>query len=803
MTPAYAQIDADVFALDVDALSDVQIKQLLFKAREAGYTEQDLYLLARSRGVSESEVLKLSERIADLDKQKIDVVRETPIQENDPPPATNEPIDEGLPYFGYDLFSSAGNELFFASIENTAPPSDYVLGPTDYIVINVYGESEKSYAEIINSSGFVMLRNVGPVYLSGLTMRKAQDRVKVSLGTVYKDLVAADPKTFVQLSLAQVRTINVNLVGALKKPGSYTISGLSTVYNAIYAAGGPTVEGTLREVKVLRKNKLIATLDYYDFLLNGLTDNNVRLDNDDVIIVGPHINRVTINGAVKRPGIYEMKDGETFDDLLKYTGGFNAYAYKERISVTRNGAKEKLVSDILIEQFKLFEVKAGDEYEIGEVLNRYENRVTINGSVYRPGNYAISEGLTLKSLVERAEGLTGDAFLGRATLRRQRENLKYDLISIDLGGVMSGAIEDIPLEREDEITVLSIHNLDTEKFVRISGEVKQPGVHPYSDQMTLNDLVFLASGFRESASTGTIEIARRPARQSVDNLSKIFTVGIDSALNISDNEIELMPFDHVIVRRNPNFFREKSVQIFGEVNFPGTYVLASEGERVSSLIQRAGGKRKLAYLEGATLLRKTEFYVKGGDESADSELDFIYDDFVQDENVELTTRAKQERLKQLAKNNPFLEGIEIEEVESIALNMDAILLKPGSSADLVLEEGDIINIPKELTTLRLRGRVLYPNTVRFVDGKGLKYYIGKAGGFGTRALKKRTYVVYANGEVSRTRGFMFFRQYPVPEPGAEVIVPVKPLKVPIKPSEFIGITSGLATIALLITQIVQ
>lgn len=800
----FAQIDqSDLFNLQIDQLSDIQIRQLIYKAREAGYTAADIVQLARARGIPEDEILALQDRIAELEETK------TPEQERleietkelrsilevaEPPPKTE--------YFGYEMFDVRYGRLSFESSLSIPVPKNYVLGPKDFVVINIYGESEKNYSEVINSSGYIFLRNIGPIYLSGLNLIEAERRVKSKLGAVYKELVSNDPKTFMQFSLGGVRSLSVSLTGELKRPGTYTVNGLSTVFNAVYLSGGPTTDGTMREVKLFRDSKLVASVDYYDFLMNGESAQNLRLKEGDIINVGPFLNRVTIEGAVKRPGKYELKDDETFEDLLYYAGGFAADAYQERISVTRNTDTEKVVSDIFKDQFKLFYSKAGDKYVVGTVLDRYENRVTIEGAIYRPGEYALVEGLTVKQLIKRAEGLKGDAFLSRAQLLRERDDLNSEVISLDLGKILNDEAEDIVLEREDRLKILSIHDLGFEKQVQISGEVKQPGIHEFSEGMTLNDLIFLANGFNEAASTGTIEISRRPGRQSSDNLAEVIQVSIDSTLEKTSEEVNLMPYDHVIVRRNPNFFVEKSVLIYGEVLYPGKYILSSEQERISDLIIRAGYTKSAAYLKGVTLLRKTEFY-RNSDEGVIEESETGEETADQDANLDLTTKAKQERLRQLSKNNPFLEGIEIEEVESIALNMEAILKEPGSSADLVLEEGDIINVPKELTTIRLRGRVLYPNTVRFEDKKGLKYFIGKAGGFGARAMKKRTYVVYANGEVSRTKGFFFFRKYPVPEPGAEVIVPVKPLKVPIKPGEFIGITSGLATIALLITQIVQ
>lgn len=806
-----AQDSDDFFQFRADEVSDDQIRQLLRRANEAGYTEQDLFIYAQSQGIPDNEILILQQRIADLDR----VERQEAIATEAPAEAVEKVVmadvpPESMEYFGYDLFQRTGAVSFETSVLSEVP-DNYVIGPNDELTINIYGESERNYQEEVSSRGYLLLRNIGPIFLSGLTLKQAEKKIRNSLSTIYTDLSSDDPRTFAQLSVSKVRSISVNLVGELQTPGTYTVNGLSTVFNAVYAAGGPTLDGTLRDIRVFRQDKLIATLDYYDFLLNGSSGANIRLRNDDLILVGTYQNRVMIKGEVKRPGIFEMKDGEAFDDLLNYAGGFTAAAYRDRISVIRNTRNDKVISDLFNEQFQIFETKAGDEYTVGQILNRYENRVMIAGSVFRPGNYALTEGLTVTKLIERAEGLKGEAFLGRALLTRTNEDLNSDVIALDLGAILSGDMPDITLTREDRIDVLSIHELSEDRYVEISGEVKYPGIYTYSDGLSLNDLILQASGLTELASEGSIEIARRPDVQSTDRLSDIFLESIQADLTISNGEFQLEPFDHVIVRRDPNFYQEKKVQIFGEVKFPGDYVLTSEGDRISDVLNRAGGIKNTAYLKGATLLRKTEFFndeedIYGSESRPGSVESGLFDAFLigreASQNLDVTTQAKQQRLEELSRNNPFLD-IEIRETESIALDMDAILSKPGGFHDLILEEGDIINLPKELKTIRLRGRVLYPNAVRYEDGKSLKYFIGKAGGFGNRANKKQTYVVYANGEVSRTRGFIFFKSYPRPEPGAEVIIPTKPLKVPIKPSEFIGITSGLATIALLITQILQ
>ena len=832
----FSQGSLDLQNTKVDDLSDAQIQSLLTKAKSMGYGESDIYVLAQSQGVSASELVKLKARIEEInrseDKKEDNQNKNKALVNKSQPKRTSKKIVGSIP-FGYDLFNPDTQNLSFETNLNIPTPQDYVIGPRDEIIINIYGASEKNYQEPVNVRGYLLLPNIGPVFLSGLTVAQAAEKVRGRLSAVYTDLGSSDPKTFMQLSIAAVRNLKVNIVGEVKMPGTYTVNGLATVFNAIYLSGGPTTNGTLREIKVYRKNKLITSIDYYDFLVKGITETNIRLQSDDIIMVGPTINRVTISGQVKRPGIFEMREGETFKDLLAYAGGFTEEAYREKIRVYRNNDKERLVSDIFIGQHNIFEVKAGDSYDVDKILDRYANRVVIKGAVYRPGNYALTDNMTVRDLIKRADGLMGDAFMDRAIIVRSKSDFSTETINISLKDLMTYGKGDEVLKREDVLQILSIYDVKEETYVKISGEVNKGGVFPYSENLTVQDLIFMAGGFTLAAEPSSIEISRQPKIQSADSMAQVMLVSLDEGLKVMDNnggEVVLSPYDHVFVRRNPNYYPESTVELVGQMQFPGKYTLLSKGDRISDLIKRAGGLRPDAYIKGATLLRKTEFFhsentlearkedlggiletldstfVSEADEKLVSE---IYEElnnnylFPDNDEVNLATSAKRERLNEIARINPYLQGLDIKRSESIAVNLEKILKYSGSKEDLILEDGDIISIPKELKTIRMRGKVLYPNTVRYESGKSLKHYIDKAGGFDGRAQKSRTYVVYANGEVSRTKQFLWFRTYPKPEPGSEVIVPVKPLKIPLKPGEIVGLTSGLATLAVLVTQLIQ
>ncbi|MEM9324888.1 MAG: SLBB domain-containing protein [Bacteroidota bacterium] len=820
----------------MDDLSDDQLRALMGRAASSGYSEQEIYTLAEQRGYSAVEIIKLRERVRALKSQETVASAPAEVMQDPPQGTRRRPKDSvriaPLQYFGYDFFNANNTELSFEPNLYVPPTDDYVLGPRDKFAVYLYGASEKNQGVEVNASGFVVLDNIGPIFVSGLTFGEARDRIKMRLGKYYEDLLSRNPQTFLEISMSQVRTINVNLVGEVRTPGTYSVNGFTTVFNALYAGGGPTKNGTLRAIKVIRNGEPVATVDYYDFLMSGNTKSNITLKDDDIILVGSHLGRVRVFGEVNRPAIYEIEEGESVEDILSYAGGFTSEAYRDRIGLTRKNGVDKSVADVFASQYQVFRLDDGDELFVGKILDRYTNRVSIKGAVYRPGQYALEEGLTLSKLLNRADGLTGDAFTGRALITRTKPDLSTETISVALDELLSSGLGDIPLQREDVIQVLSTYDLQEELFVQISGEVNRPGSYRYSANMNVTDLLFLAQGFKESAATGNVEVSSRPDNQNRGNLAeiRILSVSKDLELVSEDQDLMLKPFDHVFVRRNPDYFEEKTIQITGEVQFPGKYALVSEEERISDIIGRAGGLLGSAYVPGANIIRETEYFRVENDvlkrqeyllatlQSMDStnlteaDIKFIEEVFQEldnaglqpiEENEGLASAAKRARLIELAQRNPFLGGLDLKRSESIALDLASILNSPKGAEDFFLESGDIINIPRELKTIRLRGKVLYPNAVRYEPRRSLKHFIDKAGGFDTRAKKSKTYVVYANGDVSRTSSFLFFRSYPRPEPGSEVIIPAKPPKIPLKPGEVVAITGGLATIGLIVTQLIQ
>lgn len=842
---ADAQSMADIQSIKVDDLTDAQIRELIRRANDAGLTEFELIQMARLRGVPETELEKLRERIENMEfsvaggRPGATPSKREPRKQND-----LSEISQGLfksqsdlemlfeeapsPYFGGDIFYNKRRRLSFEPNLNIATPKNYVLGPGDLVYVDVYGQSEKYYEATVSADGFVLLDNVGPVSVSGKTIEEATNIIRNRLSAFFADMNGPSPRTFMQVTLGNVRTIKVHLVGELRLPGTFTLSAFSTVFNALYAAGGPNDNGTMRAIKVVRNNKTVAEVDIYDFLVNGKANLNFQLQDQDVILVAPFLSRVTVTGEVKRPKIFEVKEGESFAQLLSYAGGFTDEAFQDRVSVTRVLGSERAVSDIFKDQFGIFTVKGGDQYSIGKVLNRFTNRVQIKGAVFREGNYALSEGLTLKQLIKNAEGIRGDAYLDRATILRTYEDLSTEVIQVNLRELMAGNTPDVALKREDVVRVSSIYDLQEEYYVQINGEVKNPGTFPYSKQMTVEDLIILAGGLKESANTQDVEIARRAGTEGVGTFSELIPVAINTDLSLRENPQYLQPFDNVSVRRKSNFVLDKQVQVEGQVNSPGIFSIKNAEERVSDLIKRAGGLTPYAYPKGATLIRRTEFYESESEqirrqrnlqdlqqkmlldpnntEAQELLLQRLFKDLgtptavTAGEGV-LAAQSKRETLTGIAETKFDLEAIKIRQTEAVAIDLEAILQNPSSDKDLILEEGDIISIPRQLQTVRLRGDVVYPATVRYESDRGMKYYINRAGGFDIRANRKRTYVVYANGEVNRTKSFLGIRSYPSIAPGAEVIVPTKGPRVPIRPGEFVGIATALATLVLVITQI--
>lgn len=667
--------------------------------------------------------------------------------------------------FGHEVFTNKA--LSFEPNDNMATPADYRLGPGDEVIINIWGASEDQLRATISPEGSINVSQIGPVHLNGLTIAEANNRVRQLFASKYAGV--ADEETDIDLTLGQVRSILVNVMGEVAIPGSYRLSPFSTVFNALYRAGGINDIGSLRNINVLRDGRRIMNVDVYDYLFGG-KGGNVRLQEGDVIIVPPYEELIRIDGNVKRPMYYELQDGETLAKLLEYSGGFAGNAYTDRVTVSRQTGKENEIFNVASGDFQTYKLKDGDKVRIGAVSDRFANRVEIRGSVIRPGMYAIGEDIsTLRELIRTAEGLTEDAFKDRAIIYREGDDLSLEAVSIDLGDVLEGRIADIPLQRNDIVTIFSILELTDRGELTIHGEIARPGDYPYAESTTIEDLITMAGGLLQGASTARADVSRRiidpTSLRPTDQTAQIFTFALKDGLVMKgDPEFKLMPYDIVQIRKAPGYQTQQLVVVDGEVLFGGEYALQRKNERISDIVKRAGGIIDGAYLRGARLMRKMS-----EDEIA-----------ARDETLRLA--------RQSAGDSISIDQLVLSDVYSVGIDLEKAIAQPGSYYDLVLRGGDRIIIPEEISTVKISGDVMYPNVVGYVPGKKLGYYIDQAGGYGERARKNKAFIVYMNGTVARaTRGSNI-------EPGCQIIVPQKPKTGGTNWAQVLGYISSFASL---------
>ncbi len=694
--------------------------------------------------------------------------------------------------FGFNLF----NTIKFDPTPNIniATPSNYVLGANDQLIIDVYGYSQDNMKVVVSPDGQVTLPRVGIVYIAGSTIEQAKDRILNRLSKYYvglKPFGANPPNTFLNVSLGNIRSIKVTITGEVLYPGTYTVPSLSTALNLLYYSGGPNEIGTYRKIQVVRQNRVVATLDLYELLLNGYTKNNILLQDQDVIQVGTYEARVAIEGFTKRNGLFELIKGENIEKAIFYAGGFNPYAYTNRLKLHRNNGRERKIFDVDANGQKGFEVTTGDSIVVERILERYENMVNIEGAIFRPGQYSLENNKTLTDLVKSAEGLRGEALTGRVSILRTLEDMSVENIAVNLEDILKGKAQDVVLKREDLITIPSMFDLIEPAYVRITGAINNPdgelGIElPFIRNMTIEDVLVKVGGLSESASLSRIEIVRR--KRNVDPLSANaqisdrfeFSINPDLKIDGKGEKMILFPFDEIFVRRSPNYVKQTFAEINGEVIYPSKYGIQSKEEKVSDLIKRAGGLTPQAYVEGATLVRKIS---------------------LSDIELEQRRRALAEIQDNVVDNQAVdVEVLDRTRSESIGIDLKKIMANPGSLDDMVLQDGDIVQIPKRLETVRIQGEVLYPTTVKFQYGESFQEYISRAGGFTKRSLKSKAYVLYANGSVDRTRRFLFANIYPKVEPGSEIIIPQKATTAQQQLAQAQGL---LATISASITTVVS
>ena len=790
----------DLSTVNVNELSEEQIRQADREIRDRGLTLQQFEQLAIAQGASRLQVTQLVQRIRSLRSSGGTIAPEEatgeerdvmiPLDESDvfrqqvPQVSGDSAATDSLKVFGLDLFRQVA--VSFEPSLNVPTPVDYVLGAGDEMVVDIWGASEQTYRLRVSPEGSIRIPNLSPIQVNGLQIDEAEQRILSRLTNIYSGLRPNNPgegNTFAQVTLGNVRSIKVTVIGEVTRPGTYTIPSLATAFNALFAAGGPTRNGTYRNIQIIRGNEVVETLDLYDFLVTGTQESNIRLRDQDVIKIDPYVNRVHVWGETKRTGFFETLEGETLADLLEFTAGFTDEAYTKTLTLEGMTPEMRRVTSVSYPDEADLVIQNGDKLRVGQIIDRFANRVQIRGAVYRPGTYEYTEGMTLYDLVTQADGPLEEAFLQRAVIERLKENREPETLSFSLERLLDDpAGHDIPLRPDDLVRISNIFDLQEEYTVRVRGVVNSSGTFEYREGMTLESAILQADGFRDNAAPYRVEVARRITNDSMemrrmDRIAEVFQFEVEEYLGLRDDDadFELMPFDQIYVRTRPNYEVQQTVRIEGEVEFPGEYVLPTRTTRLSDIIEMAGGLSDYAYPEGASLDRTMS------DLTAE-ELEFL---------------EPEERSERVNGGDRTLVGI----------RLYAALQRPGSRDDLILENGDVITVPKELQTVRIEGEVLSPTSVRYEPGKSFQSYISSAGGVTDNARRKRAYIVYANGEVDRTRRFLFFRNNPSVEPGATIVIPREPEQRELTAQERVSIAATLAsttaTIALIIDRITR
>jgi len=690
--------------------------------------------------------------------------------------------------FGHDIFNN--EDLSFEPNMNIATPQDYRLGPGDAVILDIYGASQENQSLTVSPDGDITIEGFGPVQVSGLTVAQANAHLRSQLGQRYSS-------SQIRLTVGQTKTILVNVMGEVKTPGTYTLSAFSTAFNALYMAGGITDIGTLRNIKVYRNNRLISTIDVYDYILNGKASGNVRLTDNDVIIVGAYDCLVNITGKIKRPMFYEMRTDESLNSLLKYAGGFTSDAYRKSIRVVRKAGAQYSVHTVNEFDMGSFHVTDGDSVAVDSIVKRYSNMVEVKGAVFRPGMFELGTNIsTVKSLVEAAEGVTEDAFTAHAIMHRMKPDRSLEMKAVDLAGIMEGRVADIPLQNEDVLFIPSQEEVRMKQTLTIHGEVQNPGIYKYAENETVEDFIMQAGGLTETASTVNVLVSRRifnPKATTKDSIiAQSFNFTLKDGFVIDGEEgFKLLPYDEVYVRRSPGYGIQRNVSVEGEVLFGGNYPLTKENERLSDLVKKCGGFTNLAYIEGARLERRM---------NEAERLRYL-------ESSKMQKKQDEEALVEMA----LKSGRSIGELDNIrqtkkedltnipytyfvGIELDKALANPGSDDDLVLREGDRLLVPVYNGTVKINGEVMYPNTVGYEAGKKASYYIDMAGGYSNKAKKRKAYIIYMNGDVARVSKGAKVR------PGCEIVVPSKSSNK-MTTTETVTLGTGIASIATMIATI--
>lgn len=802
MAGAAVESHAQTPTLRIETMTDEQLVKFLQQYDFIGLSEMELESKARDKGIPTEQIVQLQKRLAKIDPQLLQKVKSKDALDRDDPyysrrlrVATRGPrareIDSVLTVFGAELFEIDG--LNFEGNISIPTPTNYVIGVNDELVVDVFGQSENTRKLKVNTEGFIRIPNLGPIRVAGLNMEQASKQIKQSMSRIYPAIQSG--QTQVAVSLGQIRSIQVTLVGEVNVPGHYTIPSTATIMHAMYASGGPNEIGSYRDIHLVRGGKTVAVFDLYDFLLKGDLSSNLLLQDDDVIRVPPFSKRVAVKGAVKKQAIFDVKDPDDAATVLGYAGGMADFAFKELIRVKRLGSQSREILTINANTLKGYKLLSGDTLVVDTLAKRFTNRVMVNGAVYYPGEYGLNTFPNLQSLIKHVQPKE-NAFLDRAIIRRLGSDLSPSFIPFQVQDVLEGK-KDVTLQKEDSIYVFEKELLREDYFVTIEGEVNKPSFFTYAEGMRVQDLILMAKGIKDGAILQRIEVSRRLRQQLNGKDTAVYSIiesmDIDPKnMDISTLDLPLQPFDIVYIRRSPTYKEQTNVMIEGEVMFPGKYTLQGASDRLSEVIRRAGGLKQTAFPDGAMLIRRAFL----GSTPSDSTIFELKYDLIKSKNVDATDNKKDPKQVQ---QDTALMAKEIKEMFSgqkrVAVDLVKALQNPNSSYDIIMEEGDILKVPRIQQTVQSFGEVNYPQQMAYESGLQFKQLINASGGFTSKASKSQSYVLDANGKVRSTTQFLFFKFYPKIKPGSEAYIPMKKDRQPLSKGEAIGITSGLVSLA--------
>lgn len=748
----------DIRSVDSKTMSESDVKKIEEAIKNAGLSPTEATKMARQRGASEQQIREMQQRLQQgiasrdtvMQSQRTDSLQR---QDADKLSERKVQLKDTLRVFGSSLFNN--ENLTFEPSQNIQTPKNYEIGIGDQIIINIWGNSQNNYQLTVNNSGQILIPDVGPIFIAGMTFENAEEKIKQRLTEIYADMGSNNPQTFAQINMGQLRSIKINIVGEITAPGTYTLPVTATAFNALYLSGGPNEIGSFRKITIIRDEKIFKTIDIYKFLIDADVTENVRLKDEDIILIPPAEKQVAVSGEFKRKGLFEIKEGEKLNDIIRYAGGFTSNAYWTNLKIYRKNVDGKRIIDVPFQEIESSLLLNGDSIFSGQAVNIFKNRVTISGAVFRPGEYEWKENMTLKDLIYKADSLKGNAFMNRAIITRLDNDSTRRTLSFELNPVLSGETI-ILLNPEDSVQIKSHLDLKQTPYISVTGEVLEPGDFHFAENTTLADAIFIAGGFTEAADSSFIEVSRRlsyeEAAELSDEMVHIFTFDLprDLKLNEGDASFILKPFDRISVRRAPAFRENASVMIRGEVKYAGMFAIQNKHQRISDLVEMAGGLTPQSFLNGATFSRVSE---------------------------ELGN-------------------------ELIAIDLNRILKNPGGKEDLLLRNGDILDIPEQMQTVKITGNVQNPFSITYEEGKSAKYYIDKCGGFSSDALKRKVYVKYPNGATSSTKSFIV-KNYPEVLPGSQIVVPEKPEREGVSTQTWLSIASTFSSIAVAIAAVLR